>query len=299
MSSSPGSRHRKHLKSFAAFLLQHSAAVRSLAFVFVSLLALPAAAQTGTCSGGMAPTALAGTVGIALPNATMDSVQAAAVPYVFNGAECHCADNTMGDQPLLLDIMLTSTFAAGTTGIVQLWYGSSCDVTTLNRTMLTSNLCQQDTNANITFSTFVNGGSTGSHIYIPVNASLLYAPSSTGVHTCPSTLAQNGIFLLFFTGSMSNPSDVPYAKCVLTNQEQVQGPGAPTSLAAASGDSAVSLTWAAPAATLPPPQFYQVLCADSAGNPISASPPFQNIYSTCTPGGLALMGLPAESAHST
>jgi hypothetical protein len=282
MSSPHPARHRNHLNSFAAFVLHRSAAVRSLAFVVVSLLALAARADTGTCSGGMAPNALNGTMGIAVNNATKDSVQAASVGFVFNGAECHCADNTLGDQPLLLDIMLTSTFPAGTTGIVQLWYGSACDVTTINRTMTTSNLCQQDTSFNLNFSNFVTG-STGSHIYVPVDAKLLFSPSSTNTHVCPSTLAQNGIFLLFFTGTMSNPSDVPYAKCVLNMTEQVQGPGAPSNLQAASGDGAVSLSWSAPSSILPPPQYYQVLCADATGNPISGSPPFDNIYSTCTP----------------
>src|SRR4051794_31298940 len=108
MSPQPSLRDRNHLNSFAAFVLQRSAAVRSLAFVFVSLVALPARAQTGMCTGGMAPNALNGTVGIAVNNAAKDSVQAASVPFVFNGAECLCADNTLGDQPLLLDIMLTS-----------------------------------------------------------------------------------------------------------------------------------------------------------------------------------------------
>src|SRR5258705_7929814 len=100
MSSSSRSRHSNYLNSFSAFVLHRRAGVRSLAFVVVSLLALPARAQTGICTGGMTPNALNGTVGIAVNNATKDSVQSASVPFVFNGAECLCADNTLGDQPL-------------------------------------------------------------------------------------------------------------------------------------------------------------------------------------------------------
>src|SRR5678815_1702331 len=110
MSSAPACDSRNHLNSLAAFVLQRHGAVRSLVVVCLSLIALPAAAQTGMCTGGMAPNQLMGTVGLALPNATKDSVQAASVPFAFNGAECQCSGNPDGDQPLLLDILLTSTF---------------------------------------------------------------------------------------------------------------------------------------------------------------------------------------------
>jgi hypothetical protein len=280
MSSPACSRQRNYLKPFAAFVLQNSAAVRSLAFVFVALLALPAQAQTGTCMGGTSPNALMGTVGIAVDSSGNNSVQAASVPFVFNGAECQCAGNDNGDQPLLLDIMLTATFQPGQTGTVQLWYGAACDTNNMSRQPMFSTICEQDNSTNITFSTFVTG-STGSHIYVPVNAKALFSPTT---HVCPTSQTQNGIFLLFFFGNMSALSGSPYATCTLNTTQQVAGPGAPTNLQAASGDSAVSLTWGAPSAVLPQPQFYQVLCADEDGNPVSGSPPV-NIYSTCSPAG--------------
>jgi hypothetical protein len=288
------------LNSLAAFLLQRcGGAVRYLVMIFVCLAAFPARAQsgTGTCSGssGMGMSQIAGVVGLARPG-DLASIASATVPFVWGNAECQCANNTMGDKPLFLDIQLTGAFAMGTIGTAQIWYGLNCDSDNLGRTNSVSTTCEQDTTSGVTFSNFVVGGSpTSSHIFTPIDTAALFSPKT---HICPVGQTSNGIFILFFTGNNSNPSGTPAATCTLVQTENLQGPGGPTGLSASSGDGAVSLNWGNPNPTLPPPLFYQVLCANEDGNPITNNPP-QNIYSTCTPEGLQRRNLDTGGSLTT
>ncbi len=274
MSSLPLMAPANRLNSLAAFLLQRCGAVRTLVVFAVLAAAAPAAfAQgTGTCSSP-----LAGTVGIAFVDSNgEESVQALSVPNVFNAAECECPNSD-----LQLDIFLTAAFPSGTPGTAELWTGLSCDTSPSARITVGQIACEKI--ATLDFSQFVIGSTTTSgHIYVPIPTLSLFSPVT---HVCAPNNVSNGIFVLFFSGANSSPAGAPYATCSIPGlTEEVQGPGAPTGLSASSGDGAVSLNWGSADVSEVQPTYYQVLCADANGNPISNSPK-TNIYSACVPNG--------------
>jgi hypothetical protein len=278
MSSQPPHKVRNYPQSLAAFLLhRRRRVVRALILSITVLAVLPAYAQTmsgtGTCSGGM----LAGTTGLALEvSGSLQDIQPATITYTFNAAECECPNDD-----IQLDIFLTAAFPQGTTGTAELWFGSGCDTNTTARTTVGQTVCQKVTT--LDFGQFVVGSTSSSgHVYIPIQSLPLFSPVT---NVCSTSNQSNGIYVLLFSGANSSPSGTPYATCSLQLTETVAGPGAPHVLSASSGDGAVSLSWGAASVTSAPIAFYQVLCADDAGNPAFSSAK-TNVYSTCTPNGL-------------
>jgi hypothetical protein len=234
---------------------------------FWAVLYCASAHATGTCTGG-----LTGAVGLSLRD-SLQSVQAAEVPFVFGAAECQCPNDDFA-----LDIYLTSAFPAGTTGTAELWAGAGCDVPAV-RTAAGQTACEKL--GSVDFAGFVVN-TASSHTYLPFSSQALFSPVT---HVCPSGTATNGLYVLLFTGANSNPSGAPAATCSLELTEQMAGPGAPANVVANLVGDRVEVAWEAPDATLPQPYEYQILCADLDGNPRFPSPP-PAAYSTCADGTL-------------
>jgi hypothetical protein len=230
--------------------------------IFLALLFCASAHAAGTCSGS----SLAGQVGLAFRD-SLTSVQESEVPFVFGAAECQCPNDDFA-----LDILPTSGFPPGSVGTAELWAGLHCDDPNA-RVNVNTTLCEKI--ADVDFNQFVSGA-LSEHIYLPFSTAALFAPVT---HVCPAAQTSNGLYLLFFTGANSSASGPPAAMCSLEVTEELAGPGAPVNVQV----SGASLTWDPPDPTLPQPQYYQVLCADDAGDPVVASPPAP-AYSSCFDG---------------
>ena len=240
---------------------------------------------TGSCMGTAGFT-LAGTVGISAPdsNGTLQSVQAGFVPTIFGQAECACASSD-----LRLEIFLTQALPSGTLGTAEVWAGAGCDNYNA-RTQIGQTVCEKL--ATVDINQFNLGGtSTANRIEIPLNGAAVNSPIT---HACNQAAASNSLWVFLY----SNPQ-MPFATCSLNMTEQNQGPGAPTSTSASSGDSAVTVSWSPPPSTETQPYYFQVLCARADGSPIPGKSDAQQ-YSTCLPGGqLRRRALPTASPAQT
>jgi hypothetical protein len=99
---------------------------------------------------------------------------------------------------------------------------------------------------------------------------------------CSQTVSTNGVWVFLET----DPNN-PIGTCSLTTlTERGVSPSPPTSVSAGSGDGAIDLNWTVPPLSSTSPNFFQILCADDCGNPVSTSPPAP-LYSTCINGVLS------------
>ena len=183
-------------------------------------LALPVPQTSGTCSGTDASGGtIAGSVGLAIPdgNGGYQSVQAAAVPYVFGAAECQCAT-----QDIALEIQLTSAFGnADTPATVEVWVGAGCD-DYATRTTPGETACEKLTLGIPNFVDFTTASTAALFIHIPIPAQSLFAPVT---HVCTPTTVSNGIYVFIY----NDPSQ-PTASCTLTDSTENSQP--PTAVAA-------------------------------------------------------------------
>ncbi len=277
----------KHVKFHAAFALHRGAPMALRFAALMCLVGLPLAARaqstsggTGTCSGMMT-----GTIGLAVPQSngsflTIPSSQIAT--GVFGRAECDCAA-AANNPDLNLEIKLTSPFPASTAGTAEIWVGDSSCTNATTRTSSSNTTCQKIASPSIQDFTINSNGtsSSGLHYVLPANAlsdpfKLICDPAQGALST-PS----NSVYLYIYT----DPS-MPLATCTLTLSERLVGPDPVTGTSASGGDGAVTLNWTPPATGSNSPSFFQILCADDCGNPISDSPPAQ-IYSVCENGVLS------------
>jgi hypothetical protein len=285
MTSPASPAHRNHWKSHAASRLQPAARMRSLvarSFVAATLTLIASAAQaqsitlpmTGTCAGGSGTT-FAGQVGLAVPDGnSFDTIQTASVSTVFGAAECQCPPPV--SNQINLEIKPSMPFPAGTTGNVLVFVGSTCENPSVRSTG-TPAPCEQLTQGVPAISAFIQG--QGSNlIHIPIPGNVLFRPNDD--HACTNEIHSNNVYV--FIGSDPNN---PIGTCFLSLTEQNQPPTAPANARAAGGDSSVTVSWDLPGTSGTNPTFYQVLCADDCGNPITNSPPAP-LYSTCIGGTL-------------
>jgi hypothetical protein len=107
----------------------------------------------------------------------------------------------------------------------------------------------------------------------------------------PLPTAANSIYLFIFQDPNS-----PEAQCLLTLQEQTQGPVPVTDVGASGGDSAIELHWTPPSPASYAPKFFQVLCADDCNNPIGSAD--TQIYSVCENGVLSRRDLTSGGSSS-
>jgi hypothetical protein len=272
----------------AAFVLHHAPVMRLAYLLSMTMLVFAALADEARAQQSSAPGSctgmFGGTPGIAFKDSSgnFQTVQSATVPYVYGKAECDCAT-----QDLFLDVQLQApAIPSGSTGTAEVWVGTGCDMAA-NRTNINTSLCEKVATPDFTLFIAGSGTSGGNHIDIPIPSLSLFSPVK---HMC-TTNANNRIYLLIFTGQNSNTQADPYGSCTLNVNENVQGIGAPSSAKAMSGDGAVTVTWGQPAAPSPGATFFQVLCADAAGNPVFSSPA-QPAYSTCVDGVIQRRSLP-------
>ncbi len=222
-------------------------------------------------------------------------VQALAPAQLFGDAECQC-----DTDDILIQIQVTATsIAVGATPNIQLWVGQGCDNYS-TRTTTTNNTCEQLTSPDI--ADFRTGSPVTGFFNIPIPARALFQPSFNHTHdisqcTDPSiTTASNNLYI-FIGANLQSPSTT----CTISLQEGFAPPAGPVSPSVAPGDSAVQVNWDPPPTTsnAPQPSFYQVLCADSCGQPIkkSANTPY---YSVCVDGNIERRYIvPATTSVST
>jgi hypothetical protein len=299
---------RKRSKSHAAFALhRHAPMLRRCALV-LCLVGLPVAARaqttsvapTGTCAGMMT-----GTIGLAVPqsdNNFLTIPQPQIATGVFGRAECDCASQS-GNLDINLEIKLTTALPASTAGSVQIWVGDSSCLNVTTRTSNSNTTCEQvligpneraPTIQDFTINSTANS-SGGLHYVLKANAlsqpfKHMCDPTATGG---PAATSSNSVYLFLFTDPNS-----PLATCSLSLSEQMQGPDPVTNTAASGGDGAVSLTWTPPPQGTFAPSFFQILCSDDCGQPITDSPSTQ-IYSVCENGMLSRRDLTSGGSSST
>ncbi len=269
----------------------------ALALVAAVVLGLGAAARAqSTPSTTVTPTTCTGLlagdpIGLAFPdsNGNLQSVATQWVPFVFNRAECECATTDVVLQLQLKPMALP----LGTNAVNQLWLGNSCDNYS-TRTLNT--VCQQQMTNDIGPTSFNNGAPTDANGFVDIHipARPLTTIGQTGA-ACSQTQVQNDIFVYSITSG--NPSS-PDAECHLALTEQLQGSAPAQNLSAQSGDSAVTVNWSAPAVSSLQPYWYQILCADSCGNPVAGHGGTLG-YSVCLNGQLFRRPLPTASSLGT
>jgi hypothetical protein len=234
---------------------------------------------------------LQGTLGLAVPDksGTLQSVQAKSVPFVFGQAECLCNSDEVNLQ-VFLGPPMGMALPPGTAGTAEVWVGSNCDQA-MNRLNANLQVCEKVFSGNATM--FSTGGTSVGTINIPIPAA---AVSSPNVHVCSQTTSANSIYLLIWTDP-----NMPFATCSLNLQQQNVGPGPVESPQAASGDSAVTVTWNPVQTQFLLPTFFQVLCADAAGNAVPGKTAnTTQAYSTCLPGNnLSERAIPTGGSLST
>lgn len=255
-------------------MLQLQPSVRTLTLLLAActLFAPPAviaatpSAPTVTCSGTMQAD-----LGLAFGDCTngvnCQTVAQNSVNSVFDQAECLC-DST----DLYVYIKVTTAFPEPPADTFQVWVGSACDQAVNRQT--TTTVCEQITDTPLTTSTFSAGASGPVYQRIPIRA--LLSPVSHSCGGAPS----NAVWFLFLKDSSTVD-----AYCSITYTSSLTPPSPPESVSAGSGDGAISVTWTSPPLGSIRPAKYQVLCADSAGNPISRGTHTQG-YSTCTTSGI-------------
>jgi hypothetical protein len=243
-----------------------------------ALIGSRASAQTMTPSSlGSCTGMVAATIGVAAPRKPGDaaeSIFANYQQYAFGKAECDC-----DTHDVVMRIQLSMCLPAGTQGIPTVWVGSAACTSFTTRTTTNQTQCQQYMPSNVTTTSFNAAGgncSTTTFFDVEIPARALFSPN---VGNCDIPMASNQVFI--FIGDQTNP----VATCTLPLTEQGAGPDAAVNTSAASGDGAVTVNWSAPPLGAVQPYAYQVLCADSAGNPIKTNPD-DAAYSSCQADGI-------------
>ena len=244
----------------------------SLRAIGVALLLVAGATARAQQMGTSAPTCMnslfSANLGLRLPTQT---VSPSSINYVFDRAECECHTTDIQMQ-----IQVTSTMA-NPGGALQVWYGTSCDQSA-NR-VANNQFCEMVPQGAPSFDSFSKGQTSATYINYSILSDPLFSP--TMARACdPKQTANSVYFLASQTGDLSNPQI-----CTFTLQENTQSPSQPTGVTAASGDSAVTLSWTLPQGTGEQvPVSYQVLCADQDGNPVASAHSNTQAYSVCLNG---------------
>jgi hypothetical protein len=248
----------------------------------------PALAQpTGpaTCTGD-----IAGTVGLSVDDGSghRTPVPTAMVPYVFGAAECQCASDP--GKAVNLEIQLTQALPANIGYQAEVWYGIGCDDFSVRQNQ-TQTQCVRA--GRLDPGLFVLGSASSSSVIdIPIDARLL---TTGGQGTCAPWLAANNIYVLIYQDPLA-----PLGVCTLPLTENTRPPEGPRAVAVheTQGDGFV-VTWQPPptSGSVTPTQF-QVLCADSHGQPIATAGRAPAAYSTCEGSVLHRRGLTTASSPS-
>ncbi len=254
---------------------------RWLWLAVLGALASSAQAQTPTMSAlGKCDGMVMGDVGLAVKdaNGVYQGVGPNLLNSVFGAGECQC--NTMDVQ---LQIRLTGAFPTGTSGSIEVFVGSGCDNpdTRLNPSIKT---CKQllPVPGGLTFTQFVQGQtSSGTYITMPIPSRDLFSPE---FGTCDNVNANNSIYVALITSDRRMPA----GNCQLSVLTSTLQPAAPTSPAAAGGDSAVTVSWE-PTTQGSPINSYQILCATADGRPVDGIDPskFEQGYTQCVNGAIS------------
>ncbi len=251
--------------------MQNARTMRALLIVAVTLTSSVASAQTTTtCTGPFTAT-----TGLSTPT---QSVAPTSIMYVFDKAECDCNTND-----ITMQIHLTAGIPATmSSGQVQAWVGTSCDMTTMR--IANSTFCEDITAlVNPSYASFVTGQpSFMTDISIPIPSAPLFTPTMPNARSCAPRLQLNSFYLLFApTDDFSTATS-----CSLTLGESTEGPLTAVGATVSSGESAVSINWSAPFGTINQiPVSYQILCADNNGVAVPGKVNGTRAYSICLPGG--------------
>ena len=236
-----------------------------VAFAALSLLAVPARADntgpTVTCS---ATTLLNLQMALVVEDTSnnVTEIQPASENSVLDQGECLC---NSGD--LAIELKATTAFPLGTQETFEVWVGSACD--NYASRIGTTATCEK-VSTPLTTSNFIAGAAGPVYQRFPVPALL-----SPNAHSCGGGSTGNGIYFIFYKNVQ-----MPDAVCSIVLTSQVTPPPAPTGVQPSSGDGAVSLSWTSDLTGIA--QKYQLLCADSQGNPVPGKSGHDAAYTTCT-----------------
>ncbi len=254
----------------------------------LSLAAAAAHADTGPsmmCSTSSFQVTVSFGLSTKQSDGTFQDIAPASINSALNQAECLCEQ---GD--LFVTGRVTNTTLSSQTAIpLEVWIGSSCNVSTNRNTG--SALCQK-LNATVDYRNFAMGGTTPEQ---QILVRLLADPSTPG-GSCPTAnISGNALWFLF------NPNNAMAEYCQITLPVNNLPPSPPINVTAGSGDGAVTLAWNPPPVNSPQPNGgYQILCADEAGQPVQALHDMfisKLIYSACTMAhGLERRPLPTSGA---
>ena len=263
----------------------HNARPMRLAYLLTAAATLLATGRATAAETD--PTMCTGTLKVSMGlTAILDSgetvtVGNSALPTFLNQAECLC------DSPnLFINTRVTTPLPAQES--FQTWVGSNCSA--ISQRSGTPPPCEQLKDVPISDTSFLLGH--GAVPLVPVPAQKLISPNAhlrmlSKAAACAGMSGSNGFHFVFFKNA-----DMPDNVCSLALPVQTRPPAPPENLTAGSGDGAVIVTWTAPPADTIRPRFYQVLCADEAGDAIPAlrtkfSADRTNLgYSVCTVGGI-------------
>jgi hypothetical protein len=279
----------KPLIPFAALRLQRTRVMSlGLRVVLVTLVAFPTLARAQTSSGTMPVGGCTGTVTADIAFAAkqngqsgLQSISTSYAPNVYGRAECDCNPSEMSGDAIYMRLQISNGLMQGAVTNVSAWVGAGCDnyQTRINTSAVS---CKQFTPANLTPSSFNAGSgnigpSTFYDLYVPARA--LFSPAAGSCDTD----ATNSIWIFIGQNLM-----MPDATCQVNISERSTGASPPVNPGATSGDGAVNVVWQGPTTVntsdLRSPVYYQILCADMSGNPLSGTPA-DPWYSTCLADG--------------
>ena len=264
--------------------------------VLAALLLLPAAAfaQTSTTTTTTAPgscqNGLTASISFAARTATdaaknstsLTSISSTYAANVFGKAECECAPSEGSLDAIYMRLQISSGLASGAVTNVTAWVGTACDnyQTRVNTSAVS---CRQFQPMNLTPSSFNAGsGNIGTSVFYDlwVPARELFSPATGSCETDGT----NQIWI--FEGTNQQ---MPDATCTVPISERATGASPPVNPRATSGDSAINVSFDVPTisntSSLRQATYFQILCADDAGNPVKTNPQ-QAYYSTCLSSGI-------------
>ena len=242
-------------------------------------------AAPGSCTGDITATVsfAARTASDTLKNNTsLTSISATYAANVFGKAECQCDPDEASKDAIYMRLQVSTGLASGAITTITAWVGSGCDVYT-NRINTSAVSCRQFQPMNLTPSSFNAGsGNIGTSVFYDlwVPARQLFSPA-TGSCEVDGT---NQIWI--FEGL---DQTMPKGTCKVPISERATGASPAVNPSATSGDSAINVSFDVPTlsntSSLRQATYFQILCADDAGNPIKSNPE-QAYYSTCLSTGI-------------
>ncbi|MDB4966418.1 MAG: hypothetical protein JWN44_2107 [Myxococcales bacterium] len=286
---------RNSANTHAAFALHQFAAMR-FAAVLIAVLAVSTAAraQTPTTMSGSCTGMMAGSVGLAVPSGTsfVTIPNSQITTGVFGAAECQCA-SAPGNPNINLEIKLTTPFPASQVATAEIWVGDSSCTNATTRTSNSNTTCQKIASPSVQDFTINSSAGSVSGLHYPILANALTSPFTNSCDPATKQQSSNSVYVFVYT-DVNNP----LATCQLTLSERLQGPDAVTNPSASSGDGALTLNWTAVPTGTYSPSYYQILCSDDCGNPITDTPDTQ-IYSVCQNGVLSRRDLTTGGSTTT